>query len=118
MRRDKAPLPGRWPASLQGSLLKERHAVERFDLLPVDYPNRLPSSVDVPVNWRTKLGGWPAWQQGDDTPLCPHDRTPMRFVFQFLSHSASDTLISADFSHHLFVCERHADTWAFVHQCS
>ena len=42
----------------------------------------------------------------------------MRFVFQFISHDDHDTLISGDFSHYLFVCERHLDTWAFVHQCS
>jgi uncharacterized protein YwqG len=64
-----------------------------------------------------KLGGWPAWAQGVEYPLCPDCKEPMEVIFQLdsdqnLPHGWGDMGVG-----HLSLCQRHPETLAFGWAC-
>ncbi len=64
-----------------------------------------------------KLGGWPAWIQGVEYPLCPRCNQPMHFLFQLdsdqnLPHWFGDMGIG-----HITQCENHPEVLTFGWAC-
>ncbi len=72
----------------------------------------LPSSRD-------KLGGWPAWVQGNSDPVtCPKCQTRMRFIFQVASEDHVDHMFGDGGTGWLWQCPDHPEEMAFGCECS
>lgn len=98
--------------------------------------NELSNELVASVHEATKLGGVPAWLQGNKTPLCPTCHGPTKLVAQF--NAALDGNLPADpaewvsdafkFFHfggddgigYLFICQDECspDSGAFLWQCT
>ena len=60
-----------------------------------------------------KLGGWPAWSQEADYPLCPRCQTEMALLFQIDSADNVPHLFGEGGIGHLTQCLQHREVLAF-----
>ena len=65
-----------------------------------------------------KLGGWPAWAQGPETPKCPECQKPMEYLLQLDSGGLTHHQFGDGGTGHLFQCGQHAHVVAFGWACS
>ncbi|OON67463.1 hypothetical protein B0919_18575 [Hymenobacter sp. CRA2] len=65
---------------------------------------------------RDKLGGWPAWVQYAEYPLCPRCQQPQRLLFQIASQEGLDFMFCDVGTAYLLYCSQHPDQLSFSWQ--
>ena len=64
-----------------------------------------------------KLGGWPAWVQGEEYPACPECHRRMDLLFQIDSNDNLDYMFGDVGCAHITQCKEHPNVLAFAWAC-
>ncbi len=80
--------------------------------------DRVFSEIGVPeYTYKTRIGGYPHWVQGEDTPSCGLCKSGMRLVAQIQSEEYARLMWDDTGSVYLFRCPTHPEKWAMTLQC-